>query len=114
MVQVGCEKSVSPLPSSSTTFSSIAMLLLDRQLPVEFAQHARPAGPYFPGDDISIAFNEPIIGSGITVTGKVSDGTTLDHDDFLKLFSSNSIFLDFSPSMSVLVCWFADFSSIIN
>ncbi len=109
MIQVGCEPSQSPLPSASMTYSPIANLLVDRQPPVEFAQHARPAGPYFPGDDISMAFNEPIVSSGITVTGLVSDGTTLGSDDFLQLYASNSVFLDFSPYMSVLVCWLAYF-----
>jgi hypothetical protein len=103
VIHVGCEASKSPVPSSSVTFSSIAKLLLDRNAPVEFAQHARPTGPYYPGDDISIAFNEAIVSSGISVMGKVSDGTTLGQNDLLLSHSDNSVFIDFSPSMTVLV-----------
>ncbi len=103
VIHVGCGTSKSLIPSASVTFSSIAKLVLDRAAPVEYAQHARPAGPYFPGDDISIPFNEAIVSSGITVTAKVSDGTTLNQNDLLVSYSDNSVFLDFSPSMSVLV-----------
>jgi hypothetical protein len=103
VIHVGCGASKSPIPSASTTFSPITKLLLDRNAPIEYAQHARPAGPYFPGDDISIPFNEAIVSSGITVAAKVSDGTSLSTSDLLVSYSENSVFLDFSPSMSVLV-----------
>ncbi len=103
VIHVGCGTSESLIPSASVTFSSIAKLVLDRNAPVEYAQHARPAGPYYPGDDISIPFNEAIVSSGITVTAKTNDGTTLSQDDLLVSYSENSVFLDFSPSMSILV-----------
>ncbi len=103
VIHVGCEESKSLVPSASSTHSSIAKLLLDRSAPVEYAQHARPAGPYYPGDDISMAFNEAIVSSGITVTAKTNDGTTFSQDDLLVSYSENSVFLDFSPSMSILV-----------
>jgi hypothetical protein len=103
VIHVGCGTSKSLIPSASVTFSSIAKLVLDRSTPIEYAQHARPAGPYYPGDDISIAFNEAIVSSGVTVTAKVSYGTTLNQNDLLVSYSDNSVFLDFSPSMSVLV-----------
>ncbi len=104
VIHVGCGASKSPIPSASITFSSIIKLILDRSEPVEYAQHARPASPYFPGDDISIPFNEAIVSSGITVAAKVSDDTSLSASDLLVSYSENSVFLDFSPSMSVLVC----------
>jgi hypothetical protein len=104
VISVSCGASKSLIPSASVTFSSIAKLVLDRSAPVEYPQHARPTGPYYPGDDISIPFNEAIVDSGITVTGKVSDGTTLSPSDLLVSYSENSVFLDFSPSMSILVC----------
>ena len=103
VIHVGCGTSKSPIPSASVTFSSIAKLVLDRNAPVEYAQHARPTGPYYPGDDISIAFNEAIVGADITVAAKVSDGTTLSQNDLLVSHSADSVFLDFSPSMTVLV-----------
>jgi hypothetical protein len=103
VIHVGCGTSKSPIPSALVTFSSIAKLVLDRNAPVEYAQHARPAGPYYPGDDISIPFNEAIVSSGITVTAKTNDGTTLSQDDLLVSYSENSVFLDFSPTMSILV-----------
>jgi hypothetical protein len=102
VIRVGCGTSKSPIPSASVTFSSIAKLVLDRSAPVEYAQHARPTGPYYPGDDISIPFNEAIVSSGITVTAKTNDGTALGQDDLLVSYSENSVFLDFSPSMSIL------------
>ncbi len=101
-IRVGCAPSKSLIPSASATFSAFAKVALDRKAPVEYGQHARPTGSYYPGDDISIAFNEAIA-SGFTVVGKVSDGTTLSQSDFLVSHSDNSVFLDFSPSMSVLV-----------
>jgi hypothetical protein len=103
VIHVGCEQSKSPIPSASTTYSSIAKLVLDRSAPVEYAQHARPAGPYYPGDDISMAFNEAIVGSEMRVWANVSDGAALGAKDFLVSYSDKSVFLDFSPSMSVLV-----------
>ncbi len=80
-IRVECAPSKSLIPSASATFSAFAKVALDREAPVEYGQHARPTGSYYPGDDISIAFNEAIA-SGLTVVGKVSDGTTLSQSDF--------------------------------
>ncbi len=102
-IRVGCAPSKSALPSASVTYSSSVKLVLDRNAPVELAQHARPAGPYYPGDDISMVFNEAIATSGISVLAKISDGTTLGMNDLLVLYSEKSVFIDFSPSMSVSV-----------
>jgi hypothetical protein len=104
MIQVRCEERASIKSSASVTTSFISKLLLDRREPVEYAQHTRPVGPYYPGDDISIAFNEEISHEDIIVSGKVSDGTRLNQIDLLVSYSDNSVFIDFSPSMSISVC----------
>lgn len=103
IIQVGCKPSKSLVPSASVTFSSIANVLLDRNAPIEYIQHARPAGPFYPGDDISMVFNEAIVCSELGVSGKVSDGSSIGQGDFLVSCSDNSVFLDFSPSMSIAV-----------
>jgi hypothetical protein len=103
VIHVGCNTTKSAIPTATVSFSRIVNVRLDRNAPVEYAQHARPTGPYYPGDDISIAFNEAIVGADITVAAKVSDGTTLNQNDLLVSYSADSVFLDFSPSMTVLV-----------
>ncbi len=104
VIHVGCEESTSLIPSASNTFSSVVKVMIDRSAPVEYPQHARPAGPYYPGDDISIAFNEAIMCSRLTVMANVNDSTSLRASDLLVKCSDNSLFIDFSPSMSVSVC----------
>ncbi len=103
VIRVSCSEVQSAIPSASTTFSPLAKVVVDRRAPADFPQHARPAGPYFPGDDISIAFDEPIVCSVLSVQAKVSDGTMLSQSDFLVHCAENTLFLDFAPSMSATV-----------
>jgi hypothetical protein len=103
VIRLSCAPSNAMIPSGLMTYSALAKLVLDRAGPVEFAQHVRPSGPYFPGDDISVAFNEDIVCSAVAVSAKVSSGATLSQSEFLMACKDNSLFLDFSPSMSTLV-----------
>ncbi len=78
--------------------------LADTTAPKELAQHAQPKLDYFPGDDISMAFDEPIDCSVLAASLLVSDGSVISQSDLLVLCSGNSVFLDFSPTMSIVVC----------
>jgi hypothetical protein len=103
VIRVSCGQSNALIPSGLMTHSNVSKVVLDRAAPVEYAQHMRPAGPYYPGDDISVAFNEDIVCSTVAVSAKVSSGITLSQSEFLMTCEGNSLFLDFSPSMSTLV-----------
>ncbi len=103
VIRVSCSELQSALPSASTTFSPLAKVVVDRRAPADFPQHARPTGSYFPGDDISIAFDEPIVCSVLSIQGMVSDGTMLSQSDFLVRCAENTLFLDFAPAMSATV-----------
>ncbi len=106
---VDCSTSniISPVDGVDQTFSVTLAVTLDRKAPVEHAQHARPQKTFYPGDDISMAFNEDLDCSlplSFTATGKTSDGTTIPQSDLLVACNGNSVFLDFSPSASISVC----------
>ncbi len=103
IIRLSCAPSYSSIPSGLMTYSPLAKLVLDRAAPVEYAQHVYPKGPYYPGDDISVAFNEEIVCSNVNVSAKLSSGATLSQSEFLMACEGNSLFLDFSPSMSTLV-----------
>jgi hypothetical protein len=104
IIRLTCGRSNSSIPSGLMTYSPPAKLALDRAAPVNYAQHVFPKGPYYPGDDISVAFNENILCSKVSVSAKIRPGATLSQSEFLMVCEGNSLFLDFSPSMSVLVC----------
>jgi hypothetical protein len=79
--------------------------LADTTAPKELAQHAQPKLEYFPGDDISMAFDEPIDCSVLAASLLVSGGLVISQSELLVLCSDNSVFLDFSPTMSsIVVC----------
>ena len=103
VIRLTCAPSNSSIPSGLMTYSPPAKLVLDRVAPVEYAQHVYPKGPYYPGDDISVAFNEEIVCSTVGVSAKVSSGITLSQSEFLIACKGNSLFIDFSPSMSTSV-----------
>jgi hypothetical protein len=97
---------ISPVDGVDQTYSVTLSVTLDRKAPVEFAQHARPQKTYYPGDDISMPFNENLDCSlplSFTATGTASGGVTIPQTDFLVACSGNTIFLDFSPSASISV-----------
>jgi hypothetical protein len=77
--------------------------LADTTAPKELAQHAQPKLEYYPGDDISMAFDEPIDCSVLAASLLVSDGSVISQSELLVLCSGNSVFLDFSPTMSIVV-----------
>ena len=62
VVLVDCSTSniISPIGGVDQAFSKSLFVTLDRKMPVEYAQHARPQKTYYPGDDISMTFNEDI------------------------------------------------------
>ena len=106
---VDCSTSniISPVDDVDQTYSVTLAVTLDRKAPVEHAQHARPQKTFYPGDDISMAFNEDLDCSlplSFTATGKASDGTAIPQSDLLVACNGNSVFLDFSPSASISVC----------
>ncbi len=78
--------------------------LVDTTAPKELAQHVQPKQDYYPGDDISMAFDEPIDCSALSAFLLVNDGSVISQSDLLLLCSGNSVFLDFSPTMSIVVC----------
>jgi hypothetical protein len=78
--------------------------LADTTAPKELAQHVQPKLDYFPGDDISMAFDEPIDCSVLAASLLVGDKLVISQSDLLVLCSGNSVFLDFSPTMSIVVC----------
>ena len=104
VIRLSCGQSNDLIPSGLVTYSTASKVVLDRAAPVEYAQHVYPKGPYYPGDDISVAFNEDIVCSAVVVSAKVSSGVTLSQSEFLMTCEGNSLFLDFSPSMSIVVC----------
>ena len=77
--------------------------LADTTAPKELAQHAQPKLEYYPGDDISMVFDEPIDCSVLAASLLVGDGSVISQSDLLVLCSENSVFLDFSPTMSIVV-----------
>ncbi len=78
--------------------------LADTIAPKELAQHAQPKLEYYPGDDISMAFDEPIDCSVLNTSMLLSNGSSITQSNLLVLCSDNSVLIDFSPTVSGLVC----------
>jgi hypothetical protein len=89
--------------------------LADTTAPKELAQHAQPKLDYFPGDDISMAFDEPIDCSVLVASLLLANSSVISQSELLVLCSGNSVFLDFSPTMSIVVreCMLVPFCLLI-
>ncbi len=99
VVQVDCSTTavVSPIEGVDQSFSKPLVVAVDRKAPKEFSQHIHPTSVYFPGDDISVVFNEAIDCSlplVISATLSVAGGPTFSGSDLLVLCSNNAVFID--------------------
>ncbi len=115
VVQVDCSTTavVSPIEGIDQSFSKALVVTVDRKAPKEFSQHMRPTSVYFPGDDISVAFNEAIdcsLPRLISATLSVAGGPTFSGSDLLVLCSENAVFIDLGANAltQVSICMSAE------
>jgi hypothetical protein len=64
------------------SLSAAIPLTIDRTNPQAVQQASKPAGPYFPGDEISMAFDEDLDCTSASVTITMSDATVFNQAKF--------------------------------
>ena len=94
------------------SLSAVISLTIDRTSPRAVQQASKPAGPYFPGDEISMAFDEDLDCTSASVTITMSDATVFNDAKLLVKCLNNKIFVDFASVVSV--CFSFDFYSALS
>ncbi len=84
------------------SLSAVVPLTMDLTSPRPIRQASKPAGAYFPGDEISMAFDEDLDCSGLRVSILLSDATVFNQAKLMVSCLSNKIFVDFASV--ILVC----------
>ena len=91
----------------------VTALAADYSPPKALTQLSLPKNSFYPGDEISMTFDEPIDCAVLVASLLVSDGSVMGQSNFVLVCSENSVLLDFSSSMSVAVCHVCCVDSII-
>ena len=94
------------------SLSAVVTLVLDRTGPRAVQQASKPSGPYYPGDEISIAFSEDVDCTAVSVSVTMSDATVFNQAKLVVSCLNNKVFVDFASV--VLVCCAITASCILN
>ncbi len=100
-VHIACVPSKTGNKKLDESLSGIIPLTIDRNSPRAVQQASKPAGPYFPGDEISMAFDEDLDCSHAHASITLSDATVLNQAKLRVSCLNNKVFVDFASVVSV-------------
>ena len=83
------------------SLSAVIAVTFDRTSSRAIQQATKPADPYFPGDEISVAFNEDIECASAVATITLSDATVFNQAKLLVSCLNNKVFVDFASVVAV-------------
>ena len=100
-VRVVCVPSKTGNKKLDESLSAIVPLTIDRTSPRAVQQASKPAGAYYPGDEISMAFDEDLDCSRVRASITMSDATVFNQAKLMVSCLNNKVFVDFASVVSV-------------
>ena len=100
-VRTACVPSKTGNKKLDESLSAVVDVTVDRTSPRSVQQASKPSGPYFPGDEISMAFDEDLDCSDVRASITMSDATVYSQAKLMVSCLNNKVFLDFASVVSV-------------